>query len=105
MPKRARPGRHTERRNPHSLGLDQRSTLEVVRAINREDATVASAVARTLPAIARAVDLIVLSIENGGRLLYVGAGTSGRLATIDAAECPPTFGVPPTIVQSVMAGG
>ena len=76
-----------------------------MRAINREDATVALAVARQLPEIARAVDAIVRAIGKGGRLLYVGAGTSGRLATLDAAECPPTFGTSPKMIQAVIAGG
>jgi N-acetylmuramic acid 6-phosphate etherase len=73
--------------------------------MNREDATVPQAVARELPRIARAVEAIVRSLRSGGRLIYVGAGTSGRLATLDAAECPPTFGVSPQLVQAVMAGG
>jgi N-acetylmuramic acid 6-phosphate etherase len=78
---------------------------ELVRAIHREDATVPRAVGRELPAIARAVEAIVRSLRGGGRLIYVGAGTSGRLATLDAAECPPTFGVSPQLVQAVVAGG
>jgi N-acetylmuramic acid 6-phosphate etherase len=76
-----------------------------VHAIHREDATVPQAVGRELPAIARAVEAIVRSLRSGGRLIYVGAGTSGRLATLDAAECPPTFGVSPQLVQAVVAGG
>lgn len=76
-----------------------------MRAIHREDATVPQAVGRELPAIARAVEAIVRSLRAGGRLIYVGAGTSGRLATLDAAECPPTFGVSPQLVQAVVAGG
>ncbi len=97
--------RQTEQRNTRSLGLDQKSTRDIVRTMSREDATVARAVARELPRIARAVDAIVHSIGNGGRLFYVGAGTSGRLASLDAAECPPTFGTPPQLVQAVGAGG
>jgi N-acetylmuramic acid 6-phosphate etherase len=85
--------------------LDRLSTRELVRAIHREDATVPRAVERELPAIARAVEAIVRSLRGGGRLIYVGAGTSGRLATLDAAECPPTFGVSPRLVQAVVAGG
>jgi N-acetylmuramic acid 6-phosphate etherase len=85
--------------------LDLLSTQELVRAIHREDATVPHAVGRELPAITRAVEAIVRSLRAGGRLIYVGAGTSGRLATLDAAECPPTFGVPPQLVQAVVAGG
>ena len=80
-------------------------TREILRVINREDARVVPAVARELPRIARAVDAIVRALQRGGRLIYVGAGTSGRLATLDAAECPPTFGVSPGTVQAVVAGG
>lgn len=81
------------------------TALEIVRLMNNEDRKVAAAVARKLPAIAQAVDAIVASIRNGGRLFYVGAGTSGRLGVLDAAECPPTFGISPTLVQAVIAGG
>jgi N-acetylmuramic acid 6-phosphate etherase len=81
------------------------STREIVRAINRQDATVARAVARALPAIEHAADAIVHAINNGGRLIYVGAGTSGRLAALDALECPPTFGVSPRLVIPLLAGG
>ena len=95
----------TEQRNPRSRGLDRKSTLEILRALNREDARVAPAVRRELPAIAQAVDAIVKAIGAGGRLFYVGAGTSGRLAVLDAAECPPTFGTPPEMVQAIIAGG
>lgn len=95
----------TKKHTPVSQGLDQLSTRELVRAIHREDATVPQAVGRELPAIARAVEAIVRSLRAGGRLIYVGAGTSGRLATLDAAECPPTFGVSPQLVQAVVAGG
>ncbi len=101
---RAKP-RATEQRNPRSRKLDLLSTREVLRVVNREDARVAPAVARELPQIARAVDAIARGLRRGGRLVYVGAGTSGRLATLDAAECPPTFGVPPRMVQAVVAGG
>jgi len=97
--------RTTEQPNPRSRGLDFKSTREILRLINREDARVAPAVAVELPRIARAVDAIVRALRRGGRLIYVGAGTSGRLAMLDAAECPPTFGVPPRLVQAVMAGG
>jgi N-acetylmuramic acid 6-phosphate etherase len=97
--------RLTEQSNPRSHRFDQRSTLEIVRAINREDKRVATAVARELPKIAQAVDRIVRALTSGGRLIYVGAGTSGRLAALDAAECPPTFGVAPGLVQAVIAGG
>ncbi|MBI1750386.1 MAG: N-acetylmuramic acid 6-phosphate etherase [Acidobacteria bacterium] len=97
--------RITEQRNPRSRGLDLKSTAEILQIINREDADVASAVAREIPAIARAVDTIAAALRRGGRLIYAGAGTSGRLAVLDASECPPTFGVPPRMVQGVIAGG
>jgi N-acetylmuramic acid 6-phosphate etherase len=95
----------TEQRNARSRGLDRKSTLEILEALNREDARVAPAVRRELPAIARAVDAIVNAFRGNGRLFYVGAGTSGRLAVLDAAECPPTFGTPPEMVQAIIAGG
>ncbi|HVB56821.1 MAG TPA: N-acetylmuramic acid 6-phosphate etherase [Candidatus Acidoferrales bacterium] len=95
----------TERRNPKSRGLDRKSTLDILRLLNREDARVAAAVRRELPRIARAVDAIVNAFHSGGRLIYVGAGTSGRLGVLDAAECPPTFGTPPGMVQAIIAGG
>ena len=96
----------TKNKRPlRSRSLDLLSTNELVRAIHREDEKVPRAVAGELPAIARAVDAIVRSLRDGGRLIYVGAGTSGRLATLDAAECPPTFGVSPELVQAVIAGG
>ena len=77
----------------------------MLRVINAEDHTVADAVEREIPAIARAVDAIVAAFKNGGRLFYIGAGTSGRLGVLDASECPPTFGVPPEMVQGIIAGG
>jgi N-acetylmuramic acid 6-phosphate etherase len=95
----------TEKTNPRSRGLDKKSTLEILRVLNREDQRVALAVEKQLPAIARAVDAIVKSFERGGKLFYVGAGTSGRLAVLDAAECPPTFGTAPRMVQALIAGG
>jgi N-acetylmuramic acid 6-phosphate etherase len=95
----------TERRNPRSRSLDRLPTAALLKLINREDRLVAGAVARELASIARAVELVAKSIEQGGRLIYVGAGTSGRLAALDAAECPPTFGVPSRLVQAVVAGG
>jgi N-acetylmuramic acid 6-phosphate etherase len=95
----------TEQRNPRSRGLDTKSTIEILRLLNREEARVAMAVGRELPKIARAVDAIVKSIRGGGKLVYVGAGTSGRLAVLDAAECPPTFGTPPRMVRAIIAGG
>jgi N-acetylmuramic acid 6-phosphate etherase len=95
----------TEQRNPRSRGLDRKTTLDILRALNREDATVALAVRRELPRIARAVDAVVKSLQRGGTLFYIGAGTSGRLAVLDAAECPPTFGTRPGMVQAIIAGG
>jgi N-acetylmuramic acid 6-phosphate etherase len=95
----------TERRNPRSRRLDQLATRELLAMINREDRLVPRAVERELAPISRAVEVIAKSIEQGGRLIYVGAGTSGRLAALDAAECPPTFGVPSRLVQAVVAGG
>ena len=97
--------RATEQRNPRTRGIDAQSTRGILRMIQREDASVAKAVARALPSIARAVDEVAARLKNGGRLFYVGAGTSGRLATLDAAELPPTFGTPPRMVQAVIAGG
>ncbi|HLY59327.1 MAG TPA: N-acetylmuramic acid 6-phosphate etherase [Terriglobia bacterium] len=94
--------RITERENPASASLDTKSTTEILRIINREDGKVAGAVGREIPQIARAVDLIVAALERGGRLVYIGAGTSGRLAVLDAAECIPTFGT--DRVVAVMAG-
>jgi N-acetylmuramic acid 6-phosphate etherase len=97
--------RATEKRNRRTRGLASKSTLDILLAIHGEDARVSHAVGVALPAIALAVDAIVRAFENGGRLFYVGAGTSGRLATLDAAELPPTFGTPPRLVQAVIAGG
>jgi N-acetylmuramic acid 6-phosphate etherase len=95
----------TEQPNPHTTEIDQLPTLEALRLINAEDKTVAAAVERVLPAVAQAVDAIVARLERGGRLFYVGTGTSGRLGVLDASECPPTFGVLPDLVQAVIAGG
>lgn len=95
----------TEQRNPLSYGLDKKSTIEILRILNREDARVAFAVRRTLRPIGKAVDAIVTSWQHGGKLFYVGAGSSGRLAALDAAECPPTFGAPSSMVQALIAGG
>lgn len=95
----------TEQGNPRSRGLDQKESLEILRLLNREDARVSGAVRRELPKIARAVDAIVQALRGDGRLFYVGAGTSGRLAVLDAAECPPTFGTPPKMVRALIAGG
>src|SRR5471032_1535877 len=95
----------TEQPNPASASIDELPTEEVLRIINQEDRQVADAVGRELPAIARAVDAIVTAFERGGRLFYIGAGTSGRLGVLDASECPPTFSVPPEMVQGIVAGG
>jgi len=97
--------RRTEGRNRASRGLDRLSAAAILRVMNREDAQVARAVGREIPAIARAVEAIVKSLRGGGRLFYAGAGTSGRLAVLDASECPPTFGVSPKLVQALIAGG
>lgn len=97
--------RRSELRNPASTNLDRLSALQIVRLMNREDRKVSAAVGRALPSIARAVDAIVKAIRNGGRLIYVGAGSSGRIAVLDAAECPPTFGTSPKLVQALIAGG
>lgn len=95
----------TETRNPRTEHLDQLSTLDMLQVINDEDATVAAAVRAELPNIARAVDEIAERFQRGGRLFYIGAGTSGRLGVLDASECPPTFSVPPDLVQGLIAGG
>jgi N-acetylmuramic acid 6-phosphate etherase len=95
----------TEQPNPASRDIDAKATTEILRIINDEDHQVAPSVAREIPQIARAVDGIVAAIENGGRLFYIGAGTSGRLGVLDAAECPPTFNVSPDLVQGIIAGG
>ena len=95
----------TERINPASRGIDRRTTAEILEIINAEDRTVADAVAAEHPRIAQAIDRISVSIRNGGRLFYLGAGTSGRLGVLDAAECPPTFQVSPEVVQAIIAGG
>ena len=95
----------TEQPNPASSSIDALPAAEVLRIINQQDRTVADAVGRELPAIARAVDAIVEAFEGGGQLFYIGAGTSGRLGVLDAAECPPTFSVPAEMVQGIIAGG
>ena len=95
----------TESRNPATEHIDELPTLEMLRVINEEDAKVAAAVAAELPNIAKAVDAIAALFEKGGRLFYAGAGTSGRLGVLDASEIPPTFSVPPTLVQGLIAGG
>ncbi len=95
----------TEQRNPASEGIDALPAEQILHIINREDHKVAPAVAAEIPNIARAVDAIVEAMRRGGRLFYIGAGTSGRLGVLDAAECPPTFNVPPDLVQGIIAGG
>ncbi|HTT62762.1 MAG TPA: N-acetylmuramic acid 6-phosphate etherase [Bryobacteraceae bacterium] len=95
----------TEQPNPASEGIDALPTVRILEVINAEDRQVADAVAREIPAIARAVDAIVAAIQRGGRLFYIGAGTSGRLGVLDAAECPPTFSADPGLVQGILAGG
>lgn len=95
----------TEQRNPHSMNLDALSALDIVSLINQEDHKVAEAVKATFPQIAQAVEKIVAAFQQGGRLVYMGAGTSGRLGVLDASECPPTYGVPPEMVVGIIAGG
>src|SRR6266540_3156740 len=95
----------TEQENPRTREIGSLPTADIVRLMNEEDARVAEAVQRTLPDIARAIDGIVARLEAGGRLIHVGTGTSGRLGVLDASECPPTFGVPPDLVQGLIAGG
>jgi N-acetylmuramic acid 6-phosphate etherase len=95
----------TEQENPRAANLERLPSLEIVRLMNEEDAGVAHAVEKALPYIARAVDEIVERLKGGGRLFYIGTGTSGRLGVLDAAECPPTFGVKPEMVQAIIAGG
>ena len=95
----------TEQRNPNTMNIDTLSTLEMVKLINREDHKVAEAVSQVTEQIARAVDLIADRLSRGGRLIYCGAGTSGRLGILDAVECPPTYSTDPELVQCLMAGG
>jgi N-acetylmuramic acid 6-phosphate etherase len=95
----------TERRNPNSVDIDLYPTERILKIINAEDAAVTSAVAAAIPDIVKAVDFAVNAIRNGGRMFYVGAGTSGRIALLDAAECPTTFSSPPEWVQAIIAGG
>ena len=95
----------TEQPNSNTLHLHQMSALEIVQTMNSEDATIAKSVQQALPEIASAVEVIAGRLSDGGRLFYVGAGTSGRLGVLDASECPPTFGTLPEMVQGIMAGG
>jgi N-acetylmuramic acid 6-phosphate etherase len=105
MRSRTKDERRTEQRLAGSKNLDRMTTVEIVRLMNREDRKVAAAVGRELPAIARAVDAIVRGMQRGGRLIYVGAGSSGRMAVLDAAECPPTFGISRRQMMALIAGG
>jgi N-acetylmuramic acid 6-phosphate etherase len=95
----------TEKVNPKTKNIDRLSTRDILRLINREDASVAAAVRRELPYIARAVEMVIRTFRRGGRLFYLGAGTSGRLGVLDAAECPPTFGTNPRLIKGIIAGG
>jgi N-acetylmuramic acid 6-phosphate etherase len=95
----------TERADPRGRGLDRLSPVEIATRMNRADRAAVAAVARAVPAIGKAVELIVRAVSRGGRLIFVGAGTSGRLGVLEAAECPPTFGTPSPLVQAVIAGG
>lgn len=95
----------TEQENPHTRNLSSLSAAEIVQTMNREDDLVATAVAKELPQVARAVEEIITRLTHSGRLFYIGTGTSGRLGVLDAAECPPTFGVSPDLVQAIIAGG
>jgi N-acetylmuramic acid 6-phosphate etherase len=95
----------TEERNPNTMDIDSVSTIELIEKINKEDEKVAVAVGKAKESIAKAVDLIVDRLIQGGRLIYIGAGTSGRLGILDASECPPTYGVSPELVQGIIAGG
>ncbi|UCF79533.1 MAG: N-acetylmuramic acid 6-phosphate etherase, partial [Candidatus Eiseniibacteriota bacterium] len=95
----------TEQRNSRTMDIDTRSTLQILEAISGEDESVARAVEIEIPQIAALVEHVVAALKRGGRLIYAGAGTSGRLGVLDAAECPPTFGTDPEMVQGVIAGG
>ena len=95
----------TEQSNPHSIDIDAKSTAEIIKIINDEDKLVPYAVEQELPYIEQAVEIIVKALKSGGRLLYFGAGTSGRLGVVDASECPPTFGTPYGMIEGFIAGG
>ncbi len=95
----------TENRNPASMEIDSKSTNDILKIVNNEDKKVAFAVEQELPYIANAVDILVETFNKGGRLFYAGAGTSGRIGVQDAAECPPTFGSDPGMIQGLIAGG
>lgn len=95
----------TEKRNPNTMNLDEMSPLEIVQTMNAEDSNVVNAVKDVLPEVAKAIEIATKALKSGGRIIYVGAGTSGRLGVLDAAECPPTFGVPSEMVVGLIAGG
>jgi N-acetylmuramic acid 6-phosphate etherase len=95
----------TEKRNERSASIDNQSTIDILTIINNEDRKVADAVQKVLPEVEKVVDAVCQSIRNGGRLFYVGAGTSGRIGILDAVECPPTYSTPPELVQGIIAGG
>jgi N-acetylmuramic acid 6-phosphate etherase len=105
MPEAAEPTPLTEQENPRTAQISSLPTTEILRLMNEEDARVADAVAQVLPEVTRAVEGIVGRLDQGGRLFYIGTGTSGRLGVLDASECPPTFGVSPEMVQGIIAGG
>lgn len=95
----------TEQQNENSLHIDEMDTINIIKTINDEDKKVALAIEKEVEAISKAVDAIYEKVSNGGRLIYIGAGTSGRLGVLDASECPPTYGVSPNLVQGLIAGG
>lgn len=95
----------TEKRNPATLDIDSKSTFQILKLINAEDKKVPKAIEKVIPQVAKAVELIVKTFKKGGRLFYIGAGTSGRLGVLDAAECPPTFGTSPRMIKGIIAGG
>jgi len=95
----------TEQNNPESVAIDQMDPIQIAMLMNREDLKVVAAVERVLPDIARAIEMVTERVQAGGRLIYIGAGTSGRLGVLDASECPPTFNTPPALVVGLIAGG
>ncbi len=95
----------TEQNNPESVAIDQMDPIQIAMLMNREDLKVVAAVERVLPDIARAIETVTERVQAGGRLIYIGAGTSGRLGVLDASECPPTFNTPPALVVGLIAGG
>jgi N-acetylmuramic acid 6-phosphate etherase len=95
----------TEQNNPESVSIDQMDPIQIAMLMNREDLKVVAAVGRVLPDIARAIEMVTERVQAGGRLIYIGAGTSGRLGVLDASECPPTFNTPPALVVGLIAGG